>query len=90
VGRGHGNSTAADPVEAQTRLHDAQAAQRRLELKKRDGQRGWLILLVADTRSNRAVLRSRPFGDAFPVSASRALDALVRGEDPGGDAIVML
>ena len=77
-------------VEAETQLRDAQAVQRRLELKKRDGQTCQLILLVADTRSNRAVLRSKPFGDAFPVAATRALEALARGEAPGGDAIVVL
>jgi transcriptional regulator with XRE-family HTH domain len=80
----------ATHVEAETQLRDAQAVQRRLELKKRDGQPGRLILLVADTRSNRAVLRSKPFGDAFPVSPTKALDALARGDDPGGDAIVLL
>jgi hypothetical protein len=77
-------------VEAETQLHDSQAVQRRLELKKRDGEPGRLILLVADTRANRAVLRSRPFGDAFPISSQAALGALARGEDPGGDAIVVL
>jgi transcriptional regulator with XRE-family HTH domain len=76
--------------EAETQLNDTQALQRRLELKKRDGERGRLILLVADTRANRAVLRSKPFGDAFPVSGSTALAALARGDDPGGDAIVVL
>ncbi len=77
-------------VEAETQLRDVQAVQRRLALKKRDGEPGRLILLVADTRANRAVLRSNPFGDAFPVTASSALAALARGNDPGGDAIVVL
>jgi hypothetical protein len=77
-------------VEAGVQLRDAQAVQRRLELKRRDGDPGRLILLVADTRSNRAVLRSGPFGDAFPLSGRAALEALARGEDPGGDAIVVL
>ena len=65
-------------VEAETRLRDLQALQRRLALKRRDGGVDRVILLVADTRSNRAILLgadSLPFArsDASSIDAVRAL-----------------
>jgi hypothetical protein len=80
------------PVEAETRLGDVQALERRLTLKQRDGLMEQLILLVADTRHNRIVLRSiAPSLDGqFPVPGRRALELLATGVDPGGSAIVLL
>ena len=79
-------------VEAETRLVDAQALTRRLALKRRDGDVDHVILLVADTRGNRAVLRA--FADAlaadFPVPGARALAALTAGRDPEGSAILLM
>jgi hypothetical protein len=79
-------------VEAETRLRDLQALLRRLELKRRDGQVDRLVLLVADTRANRAFLRvaSGLLVQSFPVPHAVALAALSDGRDPGGDAIVLL
>ena len=80
------------PVEAETRLYDSQALQRRLALKMRDGAAERLVLLVADTRSNRAALTGSGTGltEMFPLPARAALAALRRRHDPGGSAIVVL
>jgi hypothetical protein len=79
-------------IEAETRVRDGQELQLRLSRKRRDDGVDRLVLLLADTRANRAFVRE--FEDslraAFPVSASAALRALQRGEDPGGDAIILL
>ncbi len=42
--------------EAETRLADVQALERRLALKARDGDVDVVVLIVADTAHNRAVL----------------------------------
>jgi hypothetical protein len=50
-----------------------------------------LILLVADTAHNRHVLRLHPeLRERFPVCTRKCLAALARGEDPGGDCLVLL
>jgi transcriptional regulator with XRE-family HTH domain len=80
------------PVEAETRLRDVQALHRRFALKCRDGGTERAILLVADTRHNRHVLRlaSAEFGAAFPVPGNVALAALDRREMPPGSAVILL
>jgi len=79
-------------VECETRLRDVQALMRRIALKKRDGEVTRLILLLADTRWNRAVVRAHPaeFSGDWTISSGDALEALRAGRDPGGDAIVWL
>jgi transcriptional regulator with XRE-family HTH domain len=79
-------------VEAETRPRDIQALERRLELKRRDGGIERLVLLLADTRHNRALLRlyGRELRVNYPVAAAEALAALARGEDPGANAIIVL
>lgn len=78
-------------VEAETRLDDLQALERRLNAKQRDLQLARVLLLVADTRHNRRVVADHPPVRArFPISTRAALAALARGRDPGGDAIVFL
>jgi transcriptional regulator with XRE-family HTH domain len=78
-------------VEAETRLTDLQALERRVRTKQRDLGNRRVILLVADTRHNRAVLASHPeLVERFPVSTRSCLAALRDGRDPGGDAIVLL
>jgi transcriptional regulator with XRE-family HTH domain len=79
-------------VEAETRLRDVQAVERRVALKKRDDGVDRVILLVAATRSNRAVIQAyaRELEAAFPVTSADALAALREGRDPGGDAIILL
>ena len=87
--RGPGGSIG---VEAETRLRDIQAVDRRVMLKLRDSGLDRAIILVGATRTNRLVLRE--LGESvranYPVSSRRALDALANGRDPGGNAIVVL
>ena len=79
-------------VEAETRLRDLQAVDRRVMLKLRDSNLDRVIILVANTRTNRSTLRD--VGEAlranYPVPSGEALKALVRGRDPGANAIIVL
>ena len=78
-------------IEAETRLNDVQATERRLRAKQRDLGTTRAILLVADTRHNRAVIKQVPDLSAqFPVGTRACLAALGRGQDPGGDCLVIL
>jgi transcriptional regulator with XRE-family HTH domain len=78
-------------VDAETRIHDVQAIVRGIRAKQRDLDAKRAILLVADTRHNRAVINSVPeLRDEFTVSTRACLAALARGEDPGGDCLVIL
>ncbi len=79
-------------IEAETRARDSQELKRRLELKRRDGGVDHVILLLADTRHNRAFLRAagEGFREAFPVPARIVLDRLAAAVDPGGSGIVLL
>ena len=80
------------PVEAETRLRDIQALSRRIALKQRDDRADVVILLVADTRHNRHVLRlaAADLAATFPTSGHAALRALSEGRQPAGSAIVLL
>lgn len=79
-------------VEAETRIRDTQALDRRLALKERDGGMDRLILVVLDSRTNRTTMRAYAavFQPRFPVSGSRALELLAVGADPGGNALILL
>ncbi len=78
-------------IEAETRLDDIQAAERRLRSKQRDLDAPRAILLVADTRHNRHVIAEVPdLRREFPIDTRHCLLALGRGEDPGGDCLVIL
>jgi hypothetical protein len=78
-------------VEAETHLVDIQVLQRGIAGKQRDLGIGRVILLVADTRHNRDVIsRVDELRRRFPVRTRACLAALARGEDPGGDALVVL
>jgi hypothetical protein len=78
-------------VEVETRPTDEQALTRRLALKRRDGLAERLILVLPDTRHNRAFVREAAgLRAAFPIVGSRAMKLLRVGLDPGGDAIVVL
>jgi transcriptional regulator with XRE-family HTH domain len=80
------------PVDAESRLHDVQACIRRTALKQRDDNRPVVILLVADTRHNRRILRlvSADLESDYPVRSADALKALGTCERPAGSAIVLL
>jgi transcriptional regulator with XRE-family HTH domain len=78
-------------VEAETRLGDLQLVERRASAKQRDLDADRLVLLVADTRHNREVLRLHPeLHDRFPIETRACLRRLGQGLDPGGDCLVLL
>jgi hypothetical protein len=79
-------------VEAETRLRDVQAVLRRTALKGRDGELDGVLLLVADTRSNRAAIRTAggPPLEGFPLRQRDVLDALRTGNRPDADGLVIL
>ena len=78
-------------LEAETRLGDVQATVRKLRTKQRDLGTTRAILLVADTRHNREVIAATPdLRTQFPIGTRQCLVALSRGEDPGGDCLVIL
>lgn len=80
------------PIDAESRLRDVQAVSRRVALKRRDDQSEMVILLVADTRHNRRVLRlaGPDLAAEFPIAGAPALIALAKGELPTASAIVLL
>ena len=78
-------------VEAETHLDDIQALERGIAAKQRDLGVGRVILLVADTRHNRAVIEGVPeLRRRFPIGTRACLFALAAGRDPGGDGLVIL
>lgn len=79
-------------VEAETRLTDIQAVQRRITLKCRDSGVDQAILLLSNTRTNRAALRDflAAFSDAFPIAGRDAVRALREGRAPNGSSVILL
>ena len=78
-------------IDAETRIRDVQALQRRTALKRRDTGTERVILLIADTRANRTVLRS--LGGplvAESLPGRGILAALRAGRDPGGSGVILL
>jgi transcriptional regulator with XRE-family HTH domain len=79
-------------VEAETRPTDAQALDRKVALKIRDGGADLCILLLADTRHNRAFVHgpAASLRVRFPLRGGRALELLAAGADPGENALILL
>jgi hypothetical protein len=78
-------------VEAETVLTDLQLVERKAAAKQRDLAARRLILLVADTRRNREVIRLHPeLRERFPIDTRTCLTRLGGGRDPGGDCLVVL
>lgn len=78
-------------VEAETVVDDTQALDRKLALKRRDGNVDHIILVAADTPRNRRALAAAPaaFAD-LPLRSRAILRALRVGENPGASGIVVL
>jgi transcriptional regulator with XRE-family HTH domain len=79
-------------VEAITRLVDTQAQLRRIRLKQRDASVGCVILVLADTRHNRAAIPAaepslRP---EFPLRGHAVMRALRTGTVPRANGVVLL
>jgi transcriptional regulator with XRE-family HTH domain len=79
-------------IDAETRLRDIQAVQRRCETKWRDSGVDRVVLLVASSRHNRRVLleHREALRSTFPADTLEVLAALRRGRVPGSNGIVML
>jgi transcriptional regulator with XRE-family HTH domain len=80
------------PIEAETRIRDVQALQRRVRIKSRDADLSGVILLVADTRHNRGVLRMHAdaFAEQFPASPRELLATLRAGGAPPRGGVLIL
>ncbi len=79
-------------VEAETRVTDVQAVARKVQLKKRDARLDVMLLLISDTQANRAVLalHREALRAAFPLDTRAVMAALVAGDAPPADGIVVL
>lgn len=79
-------------VEAESRLRDVQALERRIALKQRDGGIDRLVLLINDTPSNRATLRlhGADLRAMFPMAGREVLAALRGGMTPAANGLVVL
>jgi transcriptional regulator with XRE-family HTH domain len=79
-------------LDAETRLRDCQAVERRLMLKARDSEIERIVLLVADTHANRRAIRDAgpTFAERFPVPARSALRELRAGRVPPGSSLILL
>ncbi len=80
-------------VEAETRVGDIQALQRRIALKLRDdAETDHALLLLANTRHNRTVVRENleALRADFPVDGELAVQSMAADRSPGGHSIVLL
>ncbi len=78
-------------VEGETNLHDLQALERDINGKRRDAGIERMILLVRDSKRNRAILREADaLRHSFPLDTRAVLAAVCRERDPGADGIVVL
>lgn len=78
--------------EAETRLGDVQAVDRRIARKERDGAVDLVILVVADTKANRRVLRDHreALRSRFPLDGHAVIAALRAGRLPDASGIVLV
>jgi transcriptional regulator with XRE-family HTH domain len=79
-------------VEAETRLTDLQAVERRIALKCRDSSISNAILLLANTRTNRAAVRALQdsLRGSFPLGGAEALSRLRSGRALEGSALILI
>lgn len=82
-----------DGIEAETRLSDLQATERKIMLKLRDDASiNHVFMLVADTRANRASLafgRDTLRGN-FSLDTREILSSLAKGRCPGANGLIIL
>lgn len=79
-------------IEAEARLRDLQALERRIALKQRDGEMPIVVLLVNDTASNRAALKlhERDLRASFPLDGRAILRAIDEGRAPAANGILLM
>lgn len=79
-------------VEAESRLGDVQALDRRIGLKQRDGGVERVVLLVADTKANRQALAAHreALRSRFPLDGRAVMRSLRAGRRPDASGILVL
>jgi transcriptional regulator with XRE-family HTH domain len=79
-------------LEAETRLRDLQALERRVALKERDGDLDRVLLLVAATASNRRMLAAHrdALCGRFPMAGREILGAVRAGRTPAAGGVILL
>ena len=79
-------------VEAEARIRDVQAVDRRCALKRRDGAVDLVVLVVADTNANRRILALHRVAlrSSFPLDTRQVLGAFRGGRAPAASGIVVL
>ena len=79
-------------IEAETRPRDIQVVERRCALKARDGGVDIVVLLLADTAANRAMLdmHREDLRAMFPLDGRQVLRDLRAGRAPAASGIVVL
>jgi transcriptional regulator with XRE-family HTH domain len=77
-------------VEAETKVRDVQATVRKIRGRERDGGADELLIVLADTRSNRAVRDELllALGERFATKPRLLFDALHRGEPIPGSGVL--
>ncbi len=80
------------PVEAEARVRDLQAIDRRCALKLRDSPYSAMVLLVSDTANNRQILNAYrdQLRASFPLDTRAVMQALQAGRSPEASGIVVL
>jgi transcriptional regulator with XRE-family HTH domain len=78
-------------VEVEMRIRDGQALERRLALKRRDDKVENFVLVVADTRTNRQLLREHPdlFSDLPRLTRRAVLVAVRAGRHPPSGVVLL-
>lgn len=79
-------------VEAFTRLSDAQAQLRAVQVKARDMGISRVVIVVAATKANRRAMAAAAttLASEFPLGTRATLAALGAGRDPGANGIVVI
>jgi transcriptional regulator with XRE-family HTH domain len=79
-------------IDAESRLYDIQALQRRTELKLRDSGVSCVVLVVAGTTYNRAVLKEHraALASTLPLGTRDVLTSLRSGRAPKASGIALL
>ena len=79
-------------IDAETRLHDVQSLQRRLETKGRDSGVDRVVLLVARSRHNAQILRfhREALASTLPADTREIMAALRAGRAPRRNGVVVL
>jgi hypothetical protein len=80
------------PTEAEARLRDIQAVERRCGLKLRDSPYDRMLLLVADTANNRHMLATHrdALRDLLPLDSRTILRSIRAGRTPEASGIAIL